>query len=165
MSWLVAHKDVVEIAKNLFEIFAIILGALWTYLGLFKGRTYKAKLECDVGASIGGHSGLHVLKAVARVKNVGLSKVRLEQKGTGLSVRSARRLRSSPEFPTSVEWSDQKYTFGVFTSHEWIESGETVSDPIYVALPHDLPPAYKLTLTVVSGKAWSSAETIVEGSD
>src|SRR5438105_3831944 len=33
----------VETAKNVCEIFAILVGAAWTYLNYFRGRTYKPR--------------------------------------------------------------------------------------------------------------------------
>ena len=78
----------VEIVKSLFEILAICVGALWTYFNYFSGRTYKPRLECSADTTLAKRSGHTFLSVVVRVKNIGLSKVPIEQKGTALLVFS-----------------------------------------------------------------------------
>ncbi len=105
-AWLLANKSPiaagVETLKNICEILAILVGAAWTYLNYFRGRTYKPRLECSVDASVEKHSGRSFLRATVRVRNIGLSKVPIEQKGTALLIYSANLQEQAPSFPSQV---------------------------------------------------------------
>jgi hypothetical protein len=151
----------VEIAKNLCEILAIFVGAAWTYLNYFRGRIYKPRLECSVAASIEKHSGHSFLKAIVSMKNIGLSKVPIHQKGTGLLIYSANAEHQTSSFPSEVLWDDPVAAFGVFSGKNGLEPSEPVAESVMIALPHGDILAYKVTLTVVSGEFWWTAATIV----
>ena len=58
----------VEMLKNVCEIAAIGVGAIWTYFNFFKGRTYKSRLECEVDGSLEASSGRLLLKVVVTAK-------------------------------------------------------------------------------------------------
>lgn len=155
-------KTSVEVAKNICEIVAILVGAFWTYLNYFRGRTYRPRLECAIDASVQEHSDYAYLKVVTRVKNVGLSKVPIDQEGTGLLVYSLRALDSGPSSPIQAKWNDSGGAFSVLTNHRWIEPGEPVSEPLMIALSDRTATAYKVMIKVISGKVSWTAETICE---
>jgi len=153
----------VEVLKNVCEIIAIVAGAIWTYFNFFKGRTYRSRLECEVDGSIESHSGRVHLRVVVKAKNVGLSKLLVEQKGTILQLQPAVAQTSAPSWPCQVTWSDKPAVFDVFTDHAWIEPSEPIEDQVLVELPDDNAPAYKLTLKVLSKKISWTARNIVQG--
>jgi hypothetical protein len=144
----------VELLKNSFEIAAIILGAIWTYFNFFKGRTYRPRLECNVDGSVHTDSGRPLLKALTKVKNVGLSKVRIDQEGTILQLFSSVRQNSIPSFPCQVTWNDRPAVFDVFKEHKWVEPLETIEDQVLIELPDDRTSDYKLNLKVLSKRIW-----------
>src|ERR1039458_174158 len=86
----------VDVLKNFFETVAIIIGGIWTYLNYFRGRTYRSRLECGIEPSIVTHAPQSLLKIVVKVKNVGLAKVSIEQKGTALQLHRAVTPKISP---------------------------------------------------------------------
>ncbi len=108
----------VETAKNLCEIVAIFGGAAWTYLNYFRGRIYKPRLECSVEASVERRSGHSFLRVVVRIRNIGLSKVSIQQKGTGLLIDSAVMQGQAPLFPAEVRWKNLA-AFEVFSGNKW----------------------------------------------
>lgn len=112
----------VETAKNPCEIAAIFGGAAWTYLNYFRGRTYNPRLECSVEASTAMSSGHTFLRVVVKVRNIGLSKVPLEQKGTALLIYSANLQDRPSSFLRQVDWSEPVAAFDVFTGRRWVES-------------------------------------------
>ena len=117
----------VETVKNVCEILAILVGAAWTYLNYFRGRIYKPRIECAVEALIEKHSGHPFLRATVRVRNLGLSKVQIEQKGTALLIYSADLQEQSASFPIQVRWSNPVGAFDVFSGWQWVESSEAVA--------------------------------------
>lgn len=151
----------VETAKNVCELLAILVGAAWTYLNYFRGRIYKPRLECSVEASIEKHSGHSFLKAIVRVRNIGLSKVPIQQEGTGLLIFFANMQDQSPAFPSQVRWNEPVAAFGVFSGQKWVEPSEPIAESLIVALPHGDTFTYKATLKVVSGEIWWTAESVV----
>jgi hypothetical protein len=155
----------VELLKNVFEIAAIGAGGIWTYFNFFKGRTYKPRLECEVDGSVETHSGRPLMKVVVRAKNVGLSRVSIEQKGTILQIYPAVTQSSSPSFPCQIVWSDKPAVFDVFKEHAWIEPSEPVEDRVLIELPDTKAPAYKLNLKILSKKISWTARNIVVGSE
>jgi hypothetical protein len=152
----------VETAKNVCEILAIFGGAAWTYLNYFRGRIYKPRLECSVEAAIEKHSGHSFLKVIVGIKNIGLSKVPIQQKGTGLLIYAANTRGHNPSFPSEIRWNEPVAAFVVFSGRKWVEPSEPIAESLMVALPHGGDVfAYKVTLKVVSGKIWWTAETVV----
>ena len=75
-----------EILKNVATIIAIGAGAVWAYFNFFKGRTYRSRLEPKVSGKVISRNGASYLIVTAQLKNVGLSDVRIDQKGSALRV-------------------------------------------------------------------------------
>jgi hypothetical protein len=151
----------VETVKNLCEILAIFGGAAWTYLNYFRGRTYNPRLECSIDASVEKHSGHSFLTTVVRVKNIGLSKVPIDQKGTALLIYSADLEDRAPSFPSQLRWNEPVAAFDVFAGQRWVEPAESIAESLMVDLPHGGTFTYKIALKVVSGEIWWTAESIV----
>jgi hypothetical protein len=155
----------VEMLKNVCEIAAIGVGAIWTYFNFFKGRTYKSRLECEVDGSLEASSGRLLLKVVVTAKNVGLSRVLVSQEGTILQLHPAVIYYTSPSWPCQIRWTDQPAVFDVFTEHPWIESSEPIQDQVLVELPDNGTLAYRLTLKVCDRKTTWTATNIVQRSN
>ena len=65
------------------------------------------------------------------VKNIGTSKIRILQRGTGLRVSTGDAVTSAfeePQFTRQGVWE-------VLLDHEWIESGETVRHELLLGKP------------------------------
>ncbi|HWY21448.1 MAG TPA: hypothetical protein VNX26_09520 [Candidatus Acidoferrum sp.] len=151
----------IETAKNTCEILAIFGGATWTYLNYFRGRIYNPRLECSVEASIAKHSGHSFLRVSVRIRNIGLSKVPIKQRGTALLIYSMPLQGRTALFPRQVQWDEPVAAFDVFSGRKWVESSESIAEVLMVALPHGDSFTYKIALKVVSGEIWWTAESLV----
>ena len=118
-------------------------------------------MECSVEASVEKHSGHSFLKAVVRIRNIGLSKVHIRQKGTALLLYSVNMQDRTPTFPSHVRWNEAVAAFDVFTGERWVEPSESIAESLMVDLPHGGAFTYKVTLKVVSGQILWTAEAIV----
>jgi len=143
----------VDILQKLFTIAAIIVGAIWTYFNFFRGRTYRTRLEPEVSGKVVTLNGLSHLMTTMSLKNVGLSRVDIEQKGSALQVLSYNG-PVSKEHVMSATW-EALAAFPIFESHQWIEPGETVKEERLIAIPTSGRKAFQLQLHIVSKKQLS----------
>ncbi len=100
-----------------------------------------------------------------KTKNVGLSKVSIEKRGTVLQLHSAAPPKARPPWPCKATWSGDAAVWDVFIDHEGIEPSEPIEDQVLVELPDDKAPAYRLTLKVMSGGIWWTVTKIVGTSE
>jgi hypothetical protein len=150
---------ITDILQKLATIAAIIVGAIWTYFNFFRGRTYRMRLEPAVSGKVVTINGLSHLVATVSLKNVGLSKVEVEQKGSGLQVR-AYEAPVDVRSVRSAAWADVA-AFPVFESHQWIEPGEMIEEQRLIVMPKNGRTAFQLRLRVVSrGISWTAMDTV-----
>lgn len=154
-------SNLLEDIVRCFTIFAIVVGGVWTYFNFFKGRTFSLRLEPKVFGKISFTNKTGYLVATACLKNVGLSKLKIDQKGTGLRVLLAEVITNIQQ-PQVPNWQ-QIESFEVFKAHQWIEPGETVEENLLVIVPQHNHLAVKLELMIVSGKLEWYAMTVVIG--
>jgi hypothetical protein len=152
---------VLDVIDKTTKILALIVAAGWGYLNYLRGRTFKHRLEPTIsGKMIRNKSGL-LLSGIAQVKNVGLSQVPIEQRGTAIELLSYAVSNDKAEAPTLV---NQIVTvLSVFEAHGWIEPGEPVEDSFLIPLregPETV--AFRLRLRIVSGGIEWNADSIVE---
>ena len=145
----------VALVESVAKIAALLLGGAWAYYHYFRGRTYTSRLELGVAGEMFRHHDCDYVVATVRIRNVGLSKIPLDQEGTGLRV-------SSCEIPAEsyggVEWIVGR-VFETFVHHAWIEPGEPIQERIITKVPAGL--AVRLELRVVSGnQEWNTQEII-----
>lgn len=152
-------KDVFDVLKNAATIIAFGAGGVWAYFNFFKGRTYRSRLEPKVSGKIISRDGAYYLIVTAQLKNVGLSAVRIDQKGSALRV-FAYTLGERPSKPRNVEES-RLITLSIFEDHGWIEPGELIEDQRLIAIPDSEHVALQIKLRLVSNKIeWNSAAII-----
>jgi hypothetical protein len=93
------------------------------------------------------------------LKNVGLSKVQIMQKGTGFQLYSAGPGYSRETL--SADWT-RHGTFSVFHKHGWIEPGETITDDQLIISPTTDAVAYRVEFEMSGGKNYWSANGIIQ---
>lgn len=130
-------KDVAALIQSVFQTVALIVAGIWAYFKFFKGRTYRSRLEVDVSGVVIGTAQDRLLIVTASVKNVGLSDVPSQQKGSGLIV-SSLALGQQPTPFTQPSWQEQA-AFAILATHAWVEPGETVSEDIAVVRDRGSP--------------------------
>jgi hypothetical protein len=149
-------KNWLSVVESVSKIAALACAGAWAYYQYFRGRIYEARLELAVSGSVFTHHQSEYLIAIVKMKNVGLSKVAIQQKGTGLRITTCE----VPERPYSdVRWVRGR-VYEVFVHHAGIEPGEPIEDRVLIALPAGKL-AVQLEFRVESGEQeWNTQEII-----
>jgi hypothetical protein len=153
-------KDFVGAVQGIFTIFAIVGGAVWTYFNYFKGRVYQPRLEPKVTGRLVCKKDVTYVIASAELKNLGLSNVAIQQKGSGLVV-SSFDAGGSTQGVRSAEWDDLA-AFPVFENHAWVEPGETINDQRLIVIPNCAQVAIMIRLRLVFNKIEWNVSSIIE---
>lgn len=119
---------------KILKLVAVIVGGAWAWMNYLRGRTFKSRLELSVTGKLRKVEGsLHVTTTVV-AKNVGLSKVILEQMGSGITYALYSEDSNSAD---GVSLKELELTSSIFTEHDWIEPGEPISTEVFAILPVD----------------------------
>jgi hypothetical protein len=110
------------VADSVIKGLAIVVGGFWTYLNYRRGRTFSKRLEPDISGHLFMQNERHFLFIQCRLKNVGLSKVQLDQKGSACMIFAL-----TPDNLNPPEDGTPEDIFSVFKEHEWIEAGEPIA--------------------------------------
>lgn len=136
-------KAVADIVSSSVTTLAVIAGGVWAYFKFVRGRTFKPRLSVDIAAQWRDHRGRDLLHVRVNVTNLGASRIWLNQYGTGMHVSFPS---DSPAEANEIAWltipfidshhegeqSDNppSRAFEIFTAHQWIEPGESISDDL-----------------------------------
>jgi hypothetical protein len=147
--------------QKLSQIVAIVVGGIWAYTKFFRGRVFYTRLEPSVTGQVFRREEADYLLVFLRLKNVGIAKVDIEQKGTALRVFGCGIL--ADRSPKVLNW-DRLHTLAIMAQHAWIEASETIDDTLMIVLPKNLI-AVKLEMRVVANSLEWHARHIVISSD
>jgi hypothetical protein len=140
------------------KIAAVLIGGSWAYIKFIKGRVYHVRLEPSIAARSFRRGESDCLLATVRVKNVGASKVDIEQRGTALRIFGCPVV-GKIDMGVEIPWTRLK-TVTIFDTHGWVEAGETIDDMVMILLPRCLV-AIKMELRIVAnGKQWKARAII-----
>lgn len=152
-------EQLVGILQGIVTTAAVVIGGIWAYLKFFRGRTFRPRLEPGISGKVIGHGEVSYLIVTASLKNVGLSKVDIEQRGSGLRLFTCDAAPDATEAQVA-EWTRIK-TFSVLEDHQWIEPGESIEEQRLIVLPEDGHLAIQLELRIVSnGITWKERSVI-----
>lgn len=87
----------IDNTAKVFQIVAVIVGAFWVYFNALRGRTFVPRLQVEVSGKFFTKLSRRYLLVTMQVKNVGSSRVWIEQRGTGLKVNRLRPIYPSLE--------------------------------------------------------------------
>jgi len=136
------------------KIVAYFIGAIWVYFNYFKGRTYRPRVETKLAGNLVLKNTLNFVKLDLQIKNVGLAKVDISQKGTAL------RLLVYKSTDAESLW-EQYLTVAILEEHQWIEPGEIIEEQVLLPLECDTI-AVRAEVIVVSTKTmWETAAILV----
>jgi len=127
-------NTVADIVQALLTSAAIVIGGVWAYFKFAKGRTFRPRIEVGLSGQWREVGQSKLLHTRIRVKNIGLSKITLIQRGSGLRV--SLMAQNQPSVPAPTSW-ESKRVFVILSEHAWIEPGETVSDELLLDLAAD----------------------------
>ncbi len=150
------EPTVLATIEQVTRILAIAIAGAWAYYFYFRGRTFRPRLEPVVTGEIVKLNTDYFIIATSTVKNVGLSRVTLDRRGTGVKLSTFDG--EAPAF-VDVDWT-LGAVFDILAAHDWIEPGETVQSQTIVRLA-DGQVAARLEIRIVSGRHEWSAERIV----
>lgn len=122
-----------DIIDKVVKVAAVFIAAAWGYLNYRRGRTFKRRLEPKISGKIFLSNGTWILTGVAQLKNVGLSVVTIEQKGTAIVIDDLLVVTDAGK-PARIA-SDNVAVLEVFKSHGWIEPGEPIEQSFLITLP------------------------------
>jgi hypothetical protein len=120
--------------EKLAKIAAVVLGGAWVLMHYWRGRTFKSRLELAVSADVQKLDGRLQVTGKVVAKNIGLSKIALENLGSGIQYSLYKQDSTSADGVTATELD---FATDVFKDHEWIEPGETVSDEFFSVIVAD----------------------------
>jgi hypothetical protein len=151
---------VLDITDKVVKILAVAIGGGWTYLNYVRGRTFKKRLEPKISGSKIDSNGISFLSGSAQIKNVGLSKFPIEQRGTAILIFDLQPSVSVTQPTAMVEV--RTAVRSVFKNHGWIEPGETIEESFLLQLPEkEQRVALKLELRVVAAHIEWNANCVV----
>jgi hypothetical protein len=154
-------SSVLDIVDKVTKIGAVFIGGGWAYLNLARGRTFVKRLEARIVGKQVQSKGVPLLSGTAQIKNVGLSRFPIQQKGTAILVFDLKPSASANQLAETVEASAGIRE--VFKDHAWIEPGETIAEDFLLQLPENEERlAMKLVLRVVAAHIEWNANCVVE---
>ena len=148
-----------DYTDKLVKISAVIVGGIWAYVKFIRGRVFHTRLEPAVSGRILREGKAEYVLARVKLKNVGASKVDIQQAGTALRVWACNLLEGA----SGITWT-RTHTLTIFERHGWIEAGECIEDTLFVSLPANVV-VVKLDLRIVSKKIEWNATTVIDSDD
>jgi hypothetical protein len=142
-----------DLIDKVIKIIAVLIAGAWGYLNYRRGRTFKRRLEPRISGKVFLSHGAWLLCGLAQLKNVGLSKVAIEQRGTAIVI-DEKLVAFDPDGKPRVK-SEPGVVLQVFSVHGWIEPGEPIEQSFLLALPERANrAAVGLRLRIVSPAPW-----------
>lgn len=145
---------------------AILAGGLWAYFKYMKGRTFKERITSELSCAVEEVGGIRILVASLHLKNVGLSKVNINQRGTALSLFSGPQDQIGPQGTMSVthvareiQWT-WVATVSILEDHAWIEPNEDLRETHVFTLPEDFSSVSKVEAKIRSHSHTWSVKTV-----
>jgi len=156
IDWAQTHEFTGSI-QDIVQTLAIIAGGGWAYFKFIKGRTFRESLVPAVsGRLVSIKSVVHLIVTV-QIKNVGLSKVDFDRKGSSLILFE---YASTYEKEIHTVADKRLTTFDLLLdSDRYIEPNEVVELQRFVSIPAPLKLAYRMEVEVFSksGLVWDAS--------
>jgi len=150
-------SGIAQVAADLAQVAAVVVGGFWAYWKFFRGRTFRYRAELSVSGEFLTLGNAGALRITADLRNTGLSRIPLLP---GEKVVLVDWLVSD-----QLELSDRAVYWGplqgrrrvvIFEEHEGLEPGELISDSVLVPVPlpseADGPLAFRVRMLVTTKK-------------
>lgn len=144
---------------------ALLIGGPWAVLKFMRHRTFKRRIELEVGGELIRDNQRLRLLATCRAKNIGLVRFPIGAEGTGLQVYAHGVDRGAPDpAGTLADWQELG-VWRTFARRGMLEPGEPMEEQLLIELPNAGFTALKLELIVYSGtkRLWQATEVVVIG--
>jgi hypothetical protein len=145
---------ILDAANKAVQTTAIIVGGVWAYYRFVKGRIHRPRLEIVLEGEAFRRDGRDYAIVSISLKNVGVTDVKIQQKGSALRVFGCvNRSEDEPSLDSDIDWN-RIITLSIFEKHGWIQSSELIHDKLLVSLP-SMQIALRLDVRIVSkGLVW-----------
>jgi hypothetical protein len=144
-----------DMGSHIGTLIGLAAAGVWGYFNFIKSRTYYPRLEMMVSGDMRQRNDRQYLVPRITLRNIGKSKVRLIQSGSGYRVWIAQ---GEADNSGELVWSGGKPVYDLFIHHKWIEPGETIFDEINLfELPYDCVAA-KIQSRLVVPLGWPHRE-------
>ncbi len=152
-------KDFSDILKNLVEVAAIVVGALWALFRFRKGRDFQESLIPLVSGRFGCIDNLVYLVVTTQIKNVGQSKVEFNQKGTALVVY---QYKASDQSEIHTMADDRLTSFDILGEDDrYIEPNEIIQTERIISIPNASRFGYRIEAVVASTSEYTWTSTAI----
>jgi hypothetical protein len=151
--------NILDNGQKIFTILGIAVGGVWVYFNFFKGRVYRVRIEPTISGEVFDNDDVTYVIVKIQLKNVGLSKVDIQQKGSGFRVYAYQG--SGNISKTQRVKVERLGTFSIFEDHGWIESSEKITEEQLISLPKNNYFAFLLELRVVVQSISFKTKTVV----
>ena len=144
-----------DVADKGIKALALCVGAIWTVVNYRRGRTFSKRLEPSVSGHLGETDSRQFLFLTCSLKNLGLSKVEIQQRGSACLVFAITPQDLNP--PPDGRPQD---IFSMFQEHGWIEPGEQISHQQIISIGSFPTPliGVKVRMRLVSaGLEWNAS--------
>jgi hypothetical protein len=118
-------KDTWDIAAHVGNVIGLVGAGVWAYFNFVQSRTYHPRMELSVAGEIHSTPSRKLLVPRITLRNIGLSKVQLLQRGTGYRVWYAT---GRVKVGGHLAWLGGTPVYRIFENHEWLEPGESIFD-------------------------------------
>ncbi len=147
-----------DMAGHVGTLIGLAIAGVWAYFNFVKSRTYYPRMEMAVSGELRTRGDCQYLVPRITLKNIGRSKVELNQSGSGFRIWLANGAAADTG---ELTWSGGKRVFPIFESHKWIEPGESVFDELSLfAIPADCI-ATKIQVRLAAPIGWPRRENTV----
>lgn len=146
-------KDFWDIAAHVGTLLGLVVAGIWAYFNFVKSRTYYPRMGMSACGEIRVRNNKQYLIPRITLKNIGKSKVVLNQYGSGFRIWYARE-DNVVNAITQLKWFGGDRVFSMFQTHQWIEPGESIFDESSLfALPTNCIAA-KVEVRLVAPIGW-----------
>ena len=123
-----------SIIQRFLTIIGVFIGAIWAYYKYFRGRTFRPRMDTNILGNIVKDNGTLYLIATIKIKNVGLSRIDIKPKGSGMRIIGL--IKKSGMSSLKRYKGKRIRTVSILNDHRWIEPGETIEDVQLFILPN-----------------------------
>lgn len=127
----------------------VVVGGVWAYYKFIRGRTFVYRAELRTSAKYVDLDVKGLLLVSVEMENTGSSKIPLTaQDSKNVQVYAASNLEPA----VTIDWEDLDQIHQIFSSHQWIEAGETIVDEVALVVLRAPYRIYDVRAKVVTRK-------------
>jgi hypothetical protein len=150
-------NDLAGSVESVVTIIALLMGAIWAYFKVLRGRVYTSRLEPTVKGTLYWGDNFQVLVVETSLTNVGLTRVFIDRNDSSIEVLSYPIDHYSSEFHEAI--TTRLGTVDGVERHEWIEPGECIREQKLIAVPREDLVALIVKFRILPRRRWVRKRT------